>query len=140
MKLLAGILGWLLGATAWGGLPRDIGAAVANASVTVNSQAAYQRGEYFHLALALANSNTPVWQTVTVTATDASGSTNASGQVALDPNPQPFAYDADGNLTNDGRWAYAWNEVNWLKRVSSYDRLVLAGAERGQQEPVGPWN
>ena len=25
-----------------------------------------------------------------------------------------FSYDADGNLTNDGRWAYTWDAENRL--------------------------
>ena len=27
----------------------------------------------------------------------------------LPPAAQTFAYDADGNLTNDGVWTYAWD-------------------------------
>ena len=28
--------------------------------------------------------------------------------------PETFGYDADGNLTNDGRWAYTWDGENRL--------------------------
>ena len=33
-------------------------------------------------------------------------------------SPEQFSYDADGNLTNDGRWAYAWDGENRLVQMT----------------------
>ena len=33
--------------------------------------------------------------------------------------PQIFRYDADANLTNDGRWTYAWDAENRLTNMIS---------------------
>jgi hypothetical protein len=37
---------------------------------------------------------------------------------------EQFAYDLDGNLTNDGRFAYTWDAENRLKRVTPIDSPV----------------
>lgn len=37
-------------------------------------------------------------------------SANCTGNVLLPQTPESFGYDADGNLTNDGRWTYTWDE------------------------------
>ena len=36
------------------------------------------------------------------------------GHVFLPQTPESFGYDPDGNLTNDGRWAYVWDAENRL--------------------------
>jgi RHS repeat-associated protein len=47
-----------------------------------------------------------------VTVTGAGNST--TGHLYVAQEPEQFAYDADGNLTNDGRWAYTWDAENRL--------------------------
>ena len=37
-----------------------------------------------------------------------------SGNVYVPQQPENFQYDADGNLTNDGRWQYVWDAENQL--------------------------
>ena len=37
-----------------------------------------------------------------------------SGNVYVPQQPEKFQYDADGNLTNDGRWQYVWDAENRL--------------------------
>ncbi len=37
-----------------------------------------------------------------------------SGNVYVPQQPENFQYDADGNLTNDGRWQYVWDAENRL--------------------------
>jgi|GEM_PF-2335775 len=52
-------------------------------------------------------------------------STETNLAVYLPPaNPQVFQYDANGNLTNDGQRAYAWDEENRLVAVEMKAGLV----------------
>ena len=39
--------------------------------------------------------------------------------VHLAKQPEAFKYDADGNLTNDGRWAYTWDGENRLVKMAT---------------------
>ncbi|MCS7090625.1 MAG: hypothetical protein NZM03_07925 [Limisphaera sp.] len=85
-----------------------VGDAHAAATVTVNLQPAARQGEYFWKELQVPNTNGPVWQAVTVIGvlqqgTNADIVTTNLGQVYVPQTPEAFAYDADGNLTNDGR-------------------------------------
>ncbi len=102
-----------------------LGAATNNATVAVNGQAAYRKGEYFRGELTLDNSQGAVWAGVTnLAALDSVSATNI-GNVFLPQTPEAFSYDPDGNLTNDGRWSYTWDAEN---------RLVAMAASA----PVGP--
>jgi len=79
-----------------------VGIANTDASVTVNSSAAdYRRGEYFQELVSVSNGSVPVWQSVSVST---SGGGSASGNVFVPKNRENYTYDADGNLTADGRW------------------------------------
>ena len=49
-----------------------------------------------------------------------SGTTNSvTGNLFLPKHAEVFSYDADGNLTNDGRWAYVWDGENRLLSITS---------------------
>jgi len=39
--------------------------------------------------------------------------------VLVKQTPEVFNYDADGNLTNDGRWAYTWDGENRLVKMTA---------------------
>ncbi len=43
------------------------------------------------------------------------------------PNSTPFSYDADGNMTSDGRFLYMWNGENRMA-VASNDEVVVTYA------------
>ena len=55
--------------------------------------------------------------------------------------PEPFSYDADGNLLSDGLWTYAWDAENRLTNVESIvdvpdaikKRLTLAYDHQGRR-------
>jgi len=64
------------------------GTATNTSTVTVNQQSTYRHGDYYRAELSVDNSSAALWVGVT--------------NVAV--TPEAFAYDADGNLTNDGRW------------------------------------
>jgi RHS repeat-associated protein len=88
-----------------------MGISFATNGVSVNSQAAYRKGEYFRAEVPVSNGSVPVWQSVTVVATNQA---TVSGNVFVPRTPEQFYYDADGNLTSDGRWQYTWDAENRL--------------------------
>lgn len=114
-----------------------------------------RKGEYFRGELYANNSTGAVWLTITNVAVLNNGGnpdlvTNTSGRVYVPKTAETFAYDADGNLTNDGRWAYSWDAEN---RVTSFTRISGApsGAKvkldcqydarwRRTQKVVSTWN
>jgi RHS repeat-associated protein len=94
-----------------------IGAATATATnVNVNDTLAYRKGEYYRVELNPTNSANAVWQSVTNRAVQSGTTNSVMGNAFLPKTPEIFSYDADGNLTNDGRWAYVWDGENRLIR------------------------
>jgi RHS repeat-associated protein len=102
-----------------------MGDSLATNTVTVNGQAAYQKGEYFRAQLNVTNSSTAVWTNVTVSAP---GQSSVTGHQFVAQTPESFTYDADGNLLSDGRWNYTWDGENRLINMSS-----LSGPPPGAQ-------
>ena len=93
-----------------------------NGSPTVNSLTPWRKGEYFRKELPVVNSSSAVWTAINVTAT---GLGSVSGNVFTPKTPELFAYDKDGNLTNDGRWTYYWDAEN---RIVKQESLTSAPA------------
>jgi RHS repeat-associated protein len=93
-----------------------MGLSLATNTVTVNGQTAYRKGEYFREQLPANNANGPLWTNITVAA---SGQTSVSGNEFVPKTPEQFSYDADGNLTNDGRWQYTWDAENRLVSLAT---------------------
>ncbi|HEY5911439.1 MAG TPA: RHS repeat-associated core domain-containing protein [Verrucomicrobiae bacterium] len=96
----------------------QIGIANPTASVTVNGYTAYRKGEYFDYALPVSNGNGPQYPLVTVVSSYPPGQTN-TGHIFVPQTPESFGYDADGNLTNDGRWNHTWDAENRLVKMES---------------------
>ncbi|HEY5912154.1 MAG TPA: hypothetical protein VJA21_16240, partial [Verrucomicrobiae bacterium] len=93
-----------------------MGIELATNTVKVNDQPTYRKGEYFRKEISVANGSNPVWQSITVTATN---ETTVAGGVFVPKRTEQFGYDADGNLTNDGRWYYTWDAENRLIRMAT---------------------
>jgi RHS repeat-associated protein len=93
-----------------------MGVSFATNAVTVNGQTAYRKGEYFRKEIPVSNGSVPVWQSITNAAT---GQASITGNVFVPKTPEPFYYDADGNLTNDGCWRYAWDAENRLVTLTT---------------------
>ena len=51
----------------------------SDATVTVNSQATYRRGEYFHKEISVSNGSGPVWQSLSIQAVDSASSNSDTG-------------------------------------------------------------
>jgi hypothetical protein len=92
------------------------GVSLATNTVTVNGSTAYRKGEYFRQELSLANASSALWSNIVVAAT---GQTSITGSVYLAKSPEVFLYDLDGNLTNDGHWAYTWDAENRLTGLTN---------------------
>lgn len=92
-----------------------LGIALATNSVTVNGQPTYRKGEYFRKEWNVDNISKAVWTNMSVASP---GQSAISGSRFLQKTNEVFAYDADGNLTNDGRWSYSWDGENRLKQMT----------------------
>jgi len=137
-----------------------IGTATNTATVSLwgdNGQYAgtSRKGAYFRGELSVDNHAGPVWLTVTNLAVLQNGSnpdiiTNTVGKMFIPKTAESFGYDLDGNLTNDGRWAYTWDAEN---RVTSFTRNSAAPSgskvkldcqydskSRRTQKVVSTWN
>ena len=93
-----------------------MGLGFATNQVTVNGQTAYRKVEYFRQQLSVANTNNAVWLGIT---NAESGQTSVTGNLFVAKSPELFSYDADGNLTNDGRWSYIWDAENRLVSMTN---------------------
>jgi RHS repeat-associated protein len=100
-----------------------MGISYATNTVTVNGNAGYRKGEYFRYQLAVNNGSSALWTNITVAATN---QTSVTGNVFVAQSPEAFGYDADGNMTNDGRWLFTWDGENRLVSLQG-----LAGIPTG---------
>jgi RHS repeat-associated protein len=102
------------------------GTANSAATVTVNSQGAARKSSYFYKELSVDNSAAPVYAQVNVVGAKnnygAGGEdavTEKGGRVFVPKALEAYTYDADGNLTSDGRWGYTWDGENRLIAMES---------------------
>ncbi len=87
-----------------------VGAALQGTNVTVNGVAADRKLEYFHGTAGTNNASQAAWLSAVVVG----AGNNVTGHLYVAQSPEQFQYDLDGNLTNDGRWGYAWDAENRL--------------------------
>jgi RHS repeat-associated protein len=90
-----------------------MGASILSNTVSVNSSTAYRKEEYYRQQIPANNSSSALWTNIIV-----SGGMNVTGNVYVAKTPEIFSYDADGNLTNDGRWIYTWDGENRLIQMT----------------------
>ena len=108
-----------------------IGSATNAATVLVNGQAVYRHGDYYRSELTINNTSAGVWEPVTNTATLNNGTSadiiaTNTGNLFLPKATESYTYDADGNLTSDGRFTNLWDGHNQLVNITS-----KAGAATG---------
>lgn len=105
------------------GFVNILGEATNASTVTVNNTPSTRHSNYFRVELAVTNSS-PLWLGLTNLAVLNNGvnpdiiATN-TGNLFVPQTPEAFAYDADGNLTNDGRWQFTWDGENRLVKMES---------------------
>jgi len=111
-----------------------LGSATNTATVTVNNQPVYRKGDYFRDELSADNTAAAVWLGVTNLAVLNNGTnpdiiaTNI-GNAFVPKTPETFGYDADGNTTNDGRWTFTWDGENRLVSMQGLS-TVPSGAKK----------
>jgi RHS repeat-associated protein len=111
------------------GLIAMSGSANSNATISLwGSDGSYaatsRKGDYYHGELPVTNDDDAVFLAVTNLAVLNNGNnpdviTNTSGNVFVPQTPEIFGYDADGNMTNDGRWTMTWDGENRLISMTS---------------------
>jgi RHS repeat-associated protein len=114
-----------------------LGTANAAATVTVNDQATYRRGDYFYKELVVDNNAGPAFpQVKTVGMKSGVGGggedavTEINGHMYLPRNVETYTYDSDGNLTSDGRWVYTWDAENRLTSMQAVNTAPVAAKLR----------
>ena len=114
-----------------------LGTADSNATVTVNNQPTTRHADYFHKQLSVPNSSSAAYTNISVVGVrkNAGGNSNdvvtiESGNEFLPKSPELFGYDSDGNLTNDGRWAYTWDAENRLVKAESLTSAPTASKHK----------
>ena len=101
-----------------------VGSATNTSTVTVNDLPTYRKSNYYRVQLPITNASAAIWQPATNLAVLNEGTNlvvmaSNVGNVFLPQTPENFTYDADGNLTQDGRWTYAWDAENRLVNMTS---------------------
>jgi len=95
-----------------------VGNPTANVTVRVVGGTTYtsaRKGEYFHHALNVPNSTA---QYPSIEVKSLYGATQAeTNKVFVAAATESPAHDADGNLTQDGRWTYTWDGENRLVQM-----------------------
>ena len=110
------------------------GEAATNATVTVNERPTFRQGAFFYGGDVADNTDSSVYKDLEVYAAINPPGTNtpdivsaSTGTVFIARTPESFTYDADGNMTSDGRFHYTWNAENRLVMASN-DTIVVTYA------------
>lgn len=116
-------------------LQEILGSADLSASVLVNLSPADRQGSTFIKQLAVNNATAPVWQPVDILASKSTGEVvKQTGNLFVPRSPEDYVYDADGNLTDDGRWKYTWDAENRLISQETKMVAVTAGVPKQRLE------
>ncbi len=106
------------------------GEAAEEATVTVNVQPTERLGTYFYCDATVTNENQAAWAEIYLCAVSNHYGPNdedlvveTTGRLFAAASPEPFVYDEDGNLLQDGRWDYAWDAENRLAAIQTRTNL-----------------
>jgi len=86
------------------------------------------------VALAVDNSSGPQYPSIVIQAVAEANSASSTGSVFLAKTPETFVHDADGNLTQDGRWTYTWDGENRLVTIAAQSAVPAAAKLRVEFE------
>lgn len=95
---------------------------------------AVREGAEFAVPVTMTDAEQSEWRAVSITASREGVGRNGGdvsqtrqGKLWLPASPESFTYDADGNLTADGRWSYEWDAENRLKAMQTLPAATVAG-------------
>ncbi|MEO5368266.1 MAG: hypothetical protein H7831_18305, partial [Magnetococcus sp. WYHC-3] len=91
-----------------------LGEADATTAITVNGKPVQRQANYWRGTVTVDNASAPVYAAVVITGMTVTVTNRQAGTHFVPKTPEIFLYDADGNLTNDGRFAYFWDAENRL--------------------------
>jgi RHS repeat-associated protein len=94
----------------------------ATSTVTVDTTTADRWQKYFDWVLGYTNATDPVYDEFMVAE---SGQPSYERAVFLPEDEEEFTYDADGNLTGDGKWTYTWDAENRLATMETRSDLPM---------------
>jgi YD repeat-containing protein len=97
-----------------------LGSAPPGASVTVNGGATYRKGDFWQAQAGGNNATGAVAVAVNVQSVSNTVTLTSNGVVFLPRSSVTNAYDADGNLTTNGQFSFAWDAEN---RLASFTPL-----------------
>ncbi|MFD0894239.1 RHS repeat protein [Luteolibacter ambystomatis] len=104
-----------------------LGEAPVADAVTVNGATAARAGGLGFFSKQLTDTNTtPLWSNDTIV----SNGVTVTGHTWTPAATFTPSYDADGNLTNDGRWNLTWDKENRLARMETTSAAATAGVPR----------
>ena len=90
-----------------------------------------QEGGLFFGEASAPNASWPVFAKCKVVGLNAGAVEDlVAGEQLLPQTPESFEYDADGNLTRDGRFTYTWDAENRLVAVETRREAFSAGAPK----------
>lgn len=119
-----------------------LGSAATDVNVLVDGALPARTGELFYRAVSVSNAASPVFKSVEVIGARP-GASPASDQVTTETRSafvaqtaEVYAYDLDGNLTQDGRWNYVWDAENRLIEQATRDDVASAAAGLTRQKLV----
>ncbi len=137
-----------------------IGSAKTNATVSLWTPDGYwaqtsRKSDYFRGELPINNSTGALWLTITNLGVLNNGTnqdilTNTVGNAFVARTPEAFGYDADGNLTSNGRFTITWDAENRALSFASLSNAPSASKikvdctydwlGRRTQKIVSTWN
>jgi RHS repeat-associated protein len=104
------------------------GSADPAATVTVNNAAAPREGPWWGESESTSAGSTAAWLNFSIDATLGGNTDHTDTSLLIPPFSLSPAYDADGNLTDDGLRTFTWDAENRLLSVTTKDTLLPAGA------------
>ena len=116
-----------------------LGSAPLDVNVLVGGEIPDRAGEVFHRAVPVENAAAPIFESVEILAARPGAPdevTKETRSTFVAQNPEYYSYDLDGNLTQDGRWTYAWDAENRLIEMSPRADVVAQASGLPRQKLV----
>lgn len=102
------------------------GDAANGVDVSVAGTAPGWQGNYFRQEVQVDNSAASVFTNIPLTVTSLISTSVVARAGLVAQNPETFQYDADGNLIQDGQWAYTWDAENRLVGMQALTNAIPA--------------